>query len=320
MSATGGAPELPSPPFRLERRLRFASAGSCFARHVRPRLEAAGVAYVVTEPGGPYGARFGEIYTTLQLRQLAEHALGLRVSHEAPWRGPAGWHDPLRPRAAGPFDTRAALEVERRSHLAAVRALLEGCDVFVFTLGLTETWLDAEGTALPLCPGAGIGRFDPERYTFRNLSVEENVAHLRAFLALARSVNPDLLVVLTVSPVPLVATLEPRHVLEASVYSKSVLRVAAESVRCAEARVAYFPAYELIATGYGGDDAFEKDRREVRSEAVDRVMQSFLAWFRDGDEPLPAVELSLDAVAAIAAAGPLSDPCDEAYLARFTAP
>ena len=45
-----------------------------------------------------------------------------------------------------------------------------------------------------------------------------------------KRLNPGVRVLLTVSPVPLIATYEPRHVLVSTTYSKSVLRVAAEQV------------------------------------------------------------------------------------------
>jgi hypothetical protein len=108
--------------------------------------------------------------------------------------------------------------------------VLEEADVFIFTLGLTETWCTvADGAALPVCPGSVLGgQFDPEQHTFINYDVAQVDAHLDAFIHELQAVNPRAQVLLTVSPVPLLATYEPRHVLQATVYSKSVLRVVAE--------------------------------------------------------------------------------------------
>ena len=312
-----------SAKFRFDRAARIASAGSCFAQRIATRLRDQGYAYFVTEPGGAYSARYGDVYTTLQLAQLAQRATGAFVPAEPAWTKDGRFHDPFRPRE--PHDGFASveeLEAARATHLAAVRRLLVESDVFVFTLGLTETWCSrADGSAFPLCPGAGIGTFDDERYSFRNLGVDENVAALEEFLRLAWSLNPKLRVILTVSPVPLVATIEPHHVVQSSVYSKSVLRVAAETIRNRYEQVEYFASYEMIATPFAGIAGFKDDRREVRDDAVDRVMRSFFAAFTDAAPAaaLPTIELTLDAVANVTPQSGDDDPCLEGYLERYVA-
>jgi hypothetical protein len=47
---------------------------------------------------------------------------------------------------------------------------------------------------------------------------------------LSRFARCDLRIVLTVSPVPLVATVTGSHVVPATIYSKSVLRIAAQEI------------------------------------------------------------------------------------------
>jgi hypothetical protein len=318
--------------FTIPRNARIASAGSCFARRVAAGLRAAGYTYFVTEPGpdgadagrlvrhhdGTYSARYGEIYTTLQLAQLAQRCVGTFVPDEPAWVRGGRYHDPFRPRVEPDgFSSPEALETDRAAHLAAVRRLLTESDVFIFTLGLTEVWCSRnDGSAFPLCPGAGIGTFDPDRYEYRNLSVAENVRYLEQFLEIAWSLNPGLRIILTVSPIPLVATIEPHHVIQSTVYSKSVLRVAAETIRSASPAVEYFAAYEMVASGYDGEDHFTADRRDVREETVARVMDSFIRAFGTPDA-LPTIELTLDLVAANTAPVPGHDPCDEVFAEQF---
>ena len=46
------------------------------------------------------------------------------------------------------------LLADRDHHLAMVRQMFEECDVFVFTLGLTEGWASSvDGAVYPLAPG-----------------------------------------------------------------------------------------------------------------------------------------------------------------------
>lgn len=274
--------------FRLRRSDRIASAGSCFAQRITAGLRRSGYTYFVTEGGGddPYSARFGEIYNTLQLLQLAQSAVGAFAPAEPPWPGPDGrWLDPFRPRIEpGGFASPEAVAAERARHLAAVRRMLAEADVFVFTAGLTEVWTcRADGAALPIVPGAGVGAYDPDRYLFRNLGVAENIANLDAFLRLAWSLNPALRVIFTVSPVPLAATMERRHVTASTTWSKAVLRVAVEEMRRRYERVEYFASFEQVMNAR--PSGFEADGRTVREAVVERVIASF---FRHFGEPEPA--------------------------------
>jgi hypothetical protein len=269
--------------FRFARTAAVASAGSCFANALATSLAAAGVRYPVYEPGAePLAARYGNIYTTLQLRQLLDRALGRFVPVERAWPTPHGrWLDPFRPVVdRDGFTTVPALERAREHHLAAVREMFERSDVFVFTMGLTEVWCDArDGAAFPIPPGRGRGLFDPERYAFRNLDVHANAAELDAFLAGLRAINPAARVVLTVSPVAIALTMEPTHVARASLYSKSVLKVVAEEAARRHPNVDYFASYDMVAMNLGGEQAYEPDGRHVRPWVPERAARLFVERF-----------------------------------------
>jgi hypothetical protein len=112
---------------------------------------------------------------------------------------------------------------------------------------------------------------------------------MTAAIALLREVNPRARVVLTVSPVPLMATAEDRHVLVSTTYSKSVLRVAAEMLTGALSDVFYFPSYEIVTGNYTRGSYFADDLRSVREEGVQHVMSLFLRHATsDGTNIVPA--------------------------------
>lgn len=284
--------------FRIGRDERVATAGSCFAQHISRRLAGIGFNYFVTEDGaglpederksrqfGVFSARFGNLYTTRQLLQLLEACLDGRTPAEAAWQRDDGrFVDALRPQVEPDgFATADAVLEARADHLQHVRRMFTECDVFVFTLGLTEAWCSlVDGTVYPLAPGVAGGRHDPRRHAFANFTVEAVGADLEAFLQRLRSVNPAVRVILTVSPVPLVATYEPRHVLVSTTYSKSVLRVAAEAAWRAHDWVEYFPSYEIITGHYHGGAYFEADCRNVNAIGVDHAMRCFLRHYADG--------------------------------------
>jgi hypothetical protein len=96
-----------------------------------------------------------------------------------------------------------------------------------------------------------------------------------------RKINPKLKIILTVSPVPLTATATNDHVLSATIYSKSVLRVACELVTKQQS-VRYFPAYEIVTGPQAPDNFFSPDRRNVTKMAVDTVMHALLSHCEAG--------------------------------------
>lgn len=300
--------------FRLSRRTRIATAGSCFAQHIADRLQASGYHYLVTEDAPEemepdearargyrlFSARYGNVYTARQLRQLIERAYGRFVPADTAWARPDGrFADPYRPRIEPDgFESPEAVEAARRDHLARVRQLFETLDVFVFTLGLTEGWQAAgDGAAFPLSPGVAAGTFDPEAYVFVNQPVENVIADLSAFADALRAVNPGARLILTVSPVPLAATYERRHVLQSTVHSKAVLRVAAQRLADGRDDTLYFPSFEIVTSPEGAFRYLESDLRSVSRDGVDHVMRVFFRHLTEGGETdaLPASSRSLHA-------------------------
>ena len=155
-------------------------------------------------------------------------------------------------------------------------------DVFVFTLGLTEAWRSKkDGAVYPVCPGVSGGVFDGSRHEFHNFSVSEVVDSLQKALDFIQIRNPDVKIILTVSPVPLVATMEPEGVLQATAYSKAVLRVACHELTERIENVAYFPSYEVITGSFNRGAYFGANLRDVTESGVSHVMRLFAKHYLD---------------------------------------
>ncbi|CUH51154.1 GSCFA domain-containing protein [Shimia marina] len=285
---------------------KVATAGSCFAQHIGRNMREKGFGYLDAEPAPEllpkalrlsygyemYSARYGNVYTSRQLLQLAQRALGIFSPKETHWEKGAGVVDPFRPTIEPePFGTVAETLALQTNHLQRVATLFEEANVFVFTLGLTEAWLDkADGAAFPLCPGTSGGTFDENRYQFHNLSVADVVADMEAFFTLVRGVNPNLRFLLTVSPVPLMATASDMQVAVATTYSKSVLRAAAGQLFSAHDFVDYFPSYEIVTSPFMKGFFFEPDAREVSPHGVSHVMKTFFAEHAPPAVSVPVVK------------------------------
>lgn len=287
-----------APKFKIDHATRISTAGSCFAQHIARKIAEIGFHYYVPESGdgldeatrrrrnfGVFSARYGNLYTTHQLLQLFEEAFEGRAPVETAWaRADGRFVDPYRPQIEPDgFADAAAVAAARREHLDHVRSAFRDADVLIFTLGLTESWRNKQdGFVFPLAPGVVGGSFDPAIHEFVNFDVSDVADALERFLEKLKVVNPQIRVLLTVSPVPLIATYEERHVLVSTTYSKSVLRVAAEMSARKRAWVDYFPSYEIITGSYAGGLYYEDDHREVRPIGVAHAMRCFVANYVEG--------------------------------------
>lgn len=288
------------PKWVLSKTDRIVTAGSCFAQHVGRALLSNGFNVLDGEPPpedldparrtehgyGMYSARYGNIYTTRQLRQLIEEAWDGPRDFDAVWMKNGRYHDALRPNV-DPQGLASEQEIRdgRAKHLDAVRATFSAADVFIFTLGLTEAWEHKpSGQVYPTAPGTVAGVLDPAIHSFVNFRAAEVRADLVAALTRLKALNPKLRVLLTVSPVPLTATASGEHVLTASTWSKSTLRAVAGELAQDFPEVDYFPSYEIVTSTKAGASFFEPNLRQVTEAGVARVMSVFTAAHL-GSEP-----------------------------------
>ncbi len=250
-----------------------------------------------------YSARYGNIYTARQLRELAQEAI-TGPMRQVVWERDGRYFDAFRP-GAEPNGLNSVDEVlhQRTDHLARVRTLLETADFWIFTLGLTEAWTDGTYT-YPTAPGVVAGNYDASSFELKNFDVDEVVTDFEAFRSIVRELRPDPRFLLTVSPVPLAATATSQHVLSATMYSKAVLRAAAGKLYDRFPDIDYFPSFELIFTPFAKGMWFEQDYRNVRPDGVEMVMRHFFAEYEEA-APHQVDDVPVDVV------------CEEALLQAF---
>lgn len=295
-----------------------ATFGSCFAQHFGRALRARGYRWVNFEPPPrkvpqalslqygyrQFSARTGNIYTPTLFLQWLRWAFDQAQMPPEGWPDGARLRDPFRPRLEPDgFTDSAEMHHMRRVTLRALRNAVRKARVLVFTLGLTERWVDADtGLEYPLCPGTAGGRFDPARHAFAPLDYPQALAAMADAMDLMRTENPDLRFLLTVSPVPLAATASGAHVLCATSGSKAILRAVAGALAETRPDTDYFPSYEIISSPVHGGRFFGPDMRQVTQEGVDLVMDSFFGTmatrFPDNAPapPAPSKPLARDVV------------------------
>ena len=286
---------------------RIITAGSCFAQHIGKALKSRGFNWYDAEPPpqwkkskvlslpnnlfdadahhygyGIFSFRTGNIYTTGLLRQWVDWALGHEPVPDETWTNDNRFYDPFRPVIEPDgFASAEEVRVSRMGTVEAVKRAIQNCTVFVFTMGLTERWLnDDTGVEYPMCPGTAAGRFDAGRHMFDNMSYPQVREAMEDVIHKVCAVNPNCRFLLTVSPVPLTATAGDKHVLVATIYSKSTLRAVAGDLAEEYDFVDYFPSFEIVSSFPYRGIFFDPNMRTVTPEGVSHVMTHLLEGLR----------------------------------------
>ena len=148
-------------------------------------------------------------------------------------------------------------------------------------MGLTESWAHKEtGEVYAVCPGTAAGTFDKTQHVFTNADYPSILEDMEFVIEFIRRINPKIRFLLTVSPVPLVATASDQHVLPATIYSKSVLRAVAGKLEKTFPFVDYFPSYEIVSAFPFKGDFFKENLRSCNSGGCG-LRDATLHWCAD---------------------------------------
>lgn len=304
---------------------KIASAGSCFAANVAVHLQSTSTEYLFEEQKHPfianiknsynyesYSARYGNIYSTRQLLQLIKRAKGTFIPDETIWYNGKELNDPFRPGINFKNFTESEFYFDNKLHLEAVKRAVVRCDTFIFTLGLSEVWMNKKDKSVyPSCPGVIAGTFDPTKYELLNLTVNDISKDLQEINDELQEINPKVKFLITVSPVPMVATANLNNIVLSNQYSKSKLLVAAHEAVAANSNMYYFPSYEMII-GSHTENNFMDDKRNVKPEVVTNVMKIFKKQFNIIDTKTDKNE-SKNSLSRY-----LNDECEEISYEKFT--
>jgi tetratricopeptide (TPR) repeat protein len=278
---------------RVDQSTPIASIGSCFAREIKLWLIDNGYTYLQTATGPcteSGSARYDRVFNTFSIRQEFERAYGEFSPETTCWRviedGVEHLLSPYRYCLA--WDSEDEMHRELAEHKSAVQAAFNGAKVLIITVGQSEIWYDKrDGSVFPMVPPTDI--FDPEVHGFRISTYQENLDNLNRSYELLKANNPDIHVLITVSPVPLRATFRQENSVIADTAGKSMLRaVVDEFVRTQGDDVTYFPAYEVVRCLT--ENPWKSDARHVTRETVASIMSLFEEWFVKEQSSLSPME------------------------------
>ena len=275
------------PKFKLSGEDKFFAIGSCFARGIESALaaqnvivESAAPEFAKLQPANrePSGLGFLNRYNTYsilnELRWALDPGAGFpRDSIVQLTR--TTWYDPHTNPTLAFVDFEQTLE--RRALMQAVTKRIKDCRAVIVTLGLAEVWRDIRADVfINRTPIPSLIKTEPDRYEFQLSSFAENWANLEMIHRLLTTYgHPDVHIIVTVSPVPLMNTFSTMDIVVANSWAKSLLRAVSQEWAAVHPNVDYFPSYEVVQNSDRGE-IWEDDLRHVRGEAVQHIMELFL--------------------------------------------
>lgn len=286
------------PKFLIDVDSAFFCVGSCFARNIEEHLIYNGrkvlskrlIAPKDEAPARPNG--MVNKFTSMSIFNELRWATDKPVVDESLFEETAsGWQDLQLAPGIPPVSLERA--IERRHYLIDTYfSRVAEASVVIVTLGLNEVWLDNGSNCYLNCaPSYTSVRRDEGRYSLVVTDVMQNLEELERIRSMLRRLNPDVKMIVTVSPVPMGATFTGFDVAIANTRSKSVLRVAAEQFAQVHDDVDYFPSYDIINLA-PRSEAYGADCLHVANTVVGRIMKMFLSSYVGIEgEPLAFTEL-----------------------------
>ena len=285
------------PGFRVRREDKLFAIGSCFARGIESALieQKMDVLSRTTEfdsfPAINDEARLGftNKYNTFSIYN--ELCWALDPAAKFPRKslvdiGDGLFYDPH----TNPALQLASLEetIHRHQIIESVTRRIAQCRVVIITLGLAEVWRDKIANIfLNHAPIPDAVRSHPDRYEFHITNFAQNLSNLeRIHTLLSQFGHADVQIVVTVSPVPLLATFSGEDVVLANTYSKSLLRTVAQEWAAAHKNVHYFPSYEIVQNS-DRLVTWEEDLRHVKGKVAEHIMKLFLRHYLAGSPDTP---------------------------------
>ena len=155
--------------------------------------------------------------------------------------------------------------------------VLLNVETLIITLGQTEYWASEKNYPFYAAPWTGI-EGGSDKHKAYNLSHQEVKEELQLIIKLLKKHNPNIDILISVSPVPLVASIQKGYsAYIAAGKAKSTLHCATLEVVDECDKVYYMPSYEIVTSN--PNKSFKPDGRHVLSGTVSTIMKTFKKLF-----------------------------------------
>ncbi|QMU27194.1 GSCFA domain-containing protein [Adhaeribacter radiodurans] len=251
---------------RLSLQTPIFTAGSCFAEVIGTKMQQYKVPVLVN----PYGTIFNPIslFTLLQASlELPPEFTGELIQRDDIWLAydfHSSFSAPSRPE----------LLTQIQKALTKSKNFLQNADTIVLTFGTAIGYIHRESNKLV----ANCHKIPQSQFTKHLLSIPDIISAFTSFYKVLQQFNPNIRIILTVSPV--------RHLketLEGNSLSKSILRVVCHELKNQFAAVDYFPAYELLLDDLRDYRFYKPDMLHPTGVAEDYIWEKFKAAYFSED-------------------------------------
>ena len=283
------------------------TVGSCFARNIEKQLAANGF---------DFAARYFELshddsdFTGVDVSgvlnkyvvQSILNELRFAIDPHTRWSqsnlvelSNGKWWDPHLNNTIAPASLDRVLY--RREKVTEYFKTAARADVFIMTLGLAEAWFDTTSRLYGNgVPPATIQRTEPNRFEFHRLDYNQILTCLEAIRKLLMDHgNPDVNILVTVSPVALKSTFSGQDAMIANTYSKAVQRAAVEAFATAHSNVTYFPSFESVTLSERSH-AWAPDQLHASDEIVRYNVLAMMEAYSENRQQAPKSGLVADAL------------------------
>jgi len=144
---------------------------------------------------------------------------------------------------------------------------LSGAKWLIITLGTAIVYLFKESGSI----AANCHKLPPNRFERQMMTVEEIIQEFDKMMKSLTKINSNIQIMLTVSPV--------RHLKEGfenNQVSKSILRLACDSIATRNDNVVYFPAYEIMMDDLRDYRFYAEDLVHPNSLAIEYIWEKFM--------------------------------------------
>ncbi len=243
----------------VDKSTKFFTMGSCFARNLSKSLNNSGYLSYHMEISEVINTTFAnKVFVDWLGDAGVDYAIGERIAELLP----SGWSK------------------------EKTLQLIENSDVFILTLGVAPAFFDRSTGEFVLPRRTALNsRVLAEKFLYRTTSVKENVDNVLHVIKFIRSVSPSIKIIVTVSPVPLMASFEYESAVQADCLSKSTMRLVAHEVvnHSDISDILYWPSFEIFrwagsnsSNYYAADDGAAW---HVSEEKVAGTVRAFLEMF-----------------------------------------
>ena len=253
------AVNLNNEPKFVNRHTRFFTMGSCFARNLSRSLNESGYVSNHMEISEHINTTFAN---RVFVDWLSDADINAAVRHRIVELLPSSW--------------------SKENTLQIIKS----SDVFILTLGVAAAFFDRQtGEFVLPRPSHLNSRALAEKYLFRTTSVKENVENALYVINFVRSISPHIRIVVTVSPVPMLASFEHESAVQADCLSKCTMRLVAHEVVNSSnlSNILYWPSFEIFRwAGSNASDYFAADDGaawHVSEEKVSGTIRAFVEMF-----------------------------------------